>query len=516
MDNHYQPLRILVVDDDPVWRKLLRLIIRRHLGRAVQVSVAGNYQKAQAAVCKESYDLVSLDLRLSEAEYGNSYSGRSLLEDIRKESKEPCCGLIILSGFGTEDIAVESLRDYHVDDFIKKSRVSFGDPSVYVAAVKKALLRSLLVRASTAVKDRAVLTISSNRRRLIDAELKAPNRLTKSPKISTRAFDTAYLLASADQIGQRIVCGRKGAWRNAAKKVGRELFDNLRRASPIYDLLVMGRELVAASPRTLQLEFSGPLPNVKIPFELMYDEDYIAFSHMITRNVSEGTRRSERFHEFIERLFAKEKQRGSKPRHLQAIIMGVNTLESTPRCEEEARTIAKSFENNLGLLDVPLDVTLLVGKDATYRNLENRLRDGCHIFHFAGHANYVKSLPEESAIYLFDRRVSAASIRSLFRGKDTQFVFLSCCLSARVEARPGRGDFYGFLDAFYRAGVPTILGYRWPVIDYSANLLAMHFYECLFRNFCPAQSLFQARELAASEIGRDEDVWASPVLFMQN
>jgi CHAT domain-containing protein len=154
--------------------------------------------------------------------------------------------------------------------------------------------------------------------------------------------------------------------------------------------------------------------------------------------------------------------------------------------------------------------------DATYTNLEANLRDGCHIFHFAGHANYVKSVPEKSVIYLYDKEVSAASMKSLLRKRDVRFAFLSCCLGAHVGNGTGRGDFYGFLDALSKTGGQAILGYRWPVNDYSAGLLAEQFYENLFRNFCPAQSLYLARDRAASKIGRDEDVWASPILLMQN
>jgi CHAT domain-containing protein len=280
---------------------------------------------------------------------------------------------------------------------------------------------------------------------------------------------------------------------------------------------VLGREHAATSLGTLHLQFSGPLQNVKLPFELMYEKDYLVFNHIITRGLSEGASNSERFHEFINSLCRKEKSGNRNVNPLQAVVVGANVHATTPRCEEEARSVAKSIKRNLELLDIPVNVKLLVGrKDATYSNLEANLRDGCHIFHFAGHANYVKSVPEKSVIYLYDKEVSAASMKSLLRKRDVRFAFLSCCLGAHVGSGTGRGDFYGFLDALSQTGVQAILGYRWPVNDYSASLLAEQFYENLFRNFCPAQSLYLARDRAASKIGRDEDVWASPILLMQN
>lgn len=508
-------VRILLVDDDPVWRKLLRSILRRHLGKVVQIAVAANYDQARTAIFKRSYDLISLDLQLAKSEALGAYSGQSLLEIIRRESKEPDCGLIVLSGYGTEDIAVESLRDYRVDDFIKKSRVDINKPDAYVEAVKKALRRSLLQRAAADVNNRILLTLGFSKLGLNDGELRMPGRITKSTKPSPHRLDVAHLFQVGEEIEQQILYGRKGAWRSTARKVGRELYQNLKKASPIHDLFLIGREL-AGSTNTFHLQFSGPSENVGLPFELMYDEDYLVFNHIITRGLSEGTRSSERFHEFVDRLCRNEKPQ-KNTRHLEVVVVGANMIETTPRCEDEAQAVATSIEKSLDLLNIPHNIKLLVGrKNALYQKLETSLRDGCHIFHFSGHANYVRSNPEKSVIYLYDRAVSAASMKSIFRNKDVRLAFLSCCLGAYLENKKGRGEFYGFFDALSKSGIPAILGYRWPVSDESAKLLAEHFYENLFRHFCPARSLYLARDRAASEIGRDEDIWASPVLLMQN
>jgi CHAT domain-containing protein len=96
-------------------------------------------------------------------------------------------------------------------------------------------------------------------------------------------------------------------------------------------------------------------------------------------------------------------------------------------------------------------------------------------------------------------------------------VFLNCCLGARNASHVGRGDFYGMLEAVARAGVPTVLGYRWTVLDSSAMRLAEAFYETLWRTFSPGEALLEARiQATLGPKGLDDETWAAPVLVVQN
>jgi CHAT domain-containing protein len=96
-------------------------------------------------------------------------------------------------------------------------------------------------------------------------------------------------------------------------------------------------------------------------------------------------------------------------------------------------------------------------------------------------------------------------------------VFLNCCLGARNASHLGRGDFYGMLEAVARAGIPTVLGYRWTVLDASAKRLAEAFYDSLWQTFSPGEALLEARIQATLGLkGLDDESWAAPVMVVQN
>ena len=108
--------------------------------------------------------------------------------------------------------------------------------------MKKALRQSLLRRAAAEVENRTMLTLVFDRHGLKGGELRVPGRVTRSPVASRPFPNLTHLLNAADAIGQKIVRGRKGAWRSAAREVGRDLYRFLKNTPAAYDLLVIGRD----------------------------------------------------------------------------------------------------------------------------------------------------------------------------------------------------------------------------------------------------------------------------------
>jgi CHAT domain-containing protein len=76
-------------------------------------------------------------------------------------------------------------------------------------------------------------------------------------------------------------------------------------------------------------------------------------------------------------------------------------------------------------------------------------------------------------------------------------------------------DYLGIADGIIQAGIPSVLGFRWPVSVGGAWKLALDFYRSFLRYGSPEHALLDARrELAMSDLNNPD--WASPVLVVQS
>ena len=112
------PLKILVCDDDPSFRKLIRTYLRKAAEGAFVVLEAGQKAEIQDAIDKGGIDLILMDILMPEK------SGIEWLEEIVEKQIAP---VVMLTGFGSEEIAVQSIRDGAMDyipkDHLTKDRL---------------------------------------------------------------------------------------------------------------------------------------------------------------------------------------------------------------------------------------------------------------------------------------------------------------------------------------------------------------------------------------------------------
>ena len=102
--------RIIVVDDDPQVRSLLRTLLK---SRGYGVEEFGAAEPALERIRAEPPDLVFLDLQLPDR------SGHSVLEEIRSQAATRLLPVVMLTGFASSD---EKVRAYElgVTDFLAK------------------------------------------------------------------------------------------------------------------------------------------------------------------------------------------------------------------------------------------------------------------------------------------------------------------------------------------------------------------------------------------------------------
>jgi len=98
-----QPLlKILICDDDPADRKLVRTYLQRTTGREIVLLEAGRTEEIRNALDRGRIDLVLMD---------NQMPGKSGMEWLAEIAKKQLAPVVMLTGSGTEEIAVQALQE---------------------------------------------------------------------------------------------------------------------------------------------------------------------------------------------------------------------------------------------------------------------------------------------------------------------------------------------------------------------------------------------------------------------
>jgi len=129
--------RVLVVDDEPVQRDILRLTLESE-GHAVEVASGG--RRALAALAAAEFDLVLTDLKMPDL------GGVGLLERLARDQPGTC--VILLTAHGSIDSAVQAMK-LGAFDYLTKPL----DRDVLLLAVDRALERSRLLRENRALQE---------------------------------------------------------------------------------------------------------------------------------------------------------------------------------------------------------------------------------------------------------------------------------------------------------------------------------------------------------------------------
>ncbi|RPI08991.1 MAG: CHAT domain-containing protein, partial [Zetaproteobacteria bacterium] len=194
-----------------------------------------------------------------------------------------------------------------------------------------------------------------------------------------------------------------------------------------------------------------------------------------------------------------------------------------PEAREEARRVAREFErlrDELAGLP-PLQVESVVGEPLSVTELRERLRDGYHIVHFAGHGVFRRGDPETSAWLLSDGELWAREIRNTLAGQEEPpwLIFANACeagMDAGAPASRYQGDVFGLATACINQGVAAYIAPLWPVQDVLAAELAADFYrELIVNRASVGEALRRAKVRARGDAGTSARrlAWASFVLY---
>lgn len=130
---------VLVVEDQPAWRELLGELLN-DIG--FQMRAASSYDAALAALTEGPYDLALIDVGLAGDDHENR-DGLRILEQFR--ARFPRGHAVLLTGYGTVELAVQALTVLGADDFIRKENF---DRRRFIETVTRTIGRSEAIRAA--------------------------------------------------------------------------------------------------------------------------------------------------------------------------------------------------------------------------------------------------------------------------------------------------------------------------------------------------------------------------------
>lgn len=109
---------ILVIDDQPNWRMLLKDILENE---GHTVTLASTQQEAKSQLQKQHFDIATIDMRLVDAEVYN-VEGIAVLQEAKKHHVKS----IILTGYPDEDQKKKAIEHYEAIAYLEK--VPDGNP----------------------------------------------------------------------------------------------------------------------------------------------------------------------------------------------------------------------------------------------------------------------------------------------------------------------------------------------------------------------------------------------------
>src|SRR6185369_11110803 len=134
-------MRILLIDDNPDDRALARRVLERDLP-GVQTVEIFDAASLDQALAEEPFDVVVTDYQLRWSD------GLEVLRRVKE--KDPDCPVVMFTGTGTEEVAVEAMKA-GLDDYIVKSPQHYGRLPL---AVRSALAHAQQKRYTASLESR--------------------------------------------------------------------------------------------------------------------------------------------------------------------------------------------------------------------------------------------------------------------------------------------------------------------------------------------------------------------------
>jgi CheY-like chemotaxis protein len=491
--------KILVVDDESDFRNTLSGVLS-DAGYAVRS--AANEGEALAAITQEAFDFALIDVRLHGGGEEDE-SGLSLAMALRVLN--PKVRVILLTRYVRTKQIVRAIRYHGVVDFIDKTQ-DWGEQVLKtIAQARKEAKRPRSEEMGDAT--RLSLSLATERPLMVRAQghYVCSTYTARILRVNTGRYVKRTEIARQDLATLRF----------QVEEIGRDLWQDIFAEHPEAARAYLEAR---ARSRSLSLLFETDREFIGLPLEFTRSDappEYLVLEHPVSRFICNATPKRKVISPQMLALTQK----------LRVLIVASNTESNMLPPISGVDAEAQKLHNYLRRQDcIPVDVKFISTEHATYERVRQELKKGDYdIIHYAGHSWYKAASPEESSLYFWENEnrqgdvvpMKATELKMLLERSEVRLVYMSSCYGTASGSQTDLldDDFLGLADAVAQAGVPSVLGFRWPVSDAGAPKLALAFYRSLLEQGSPEIALWSARCELASD--RNDTTWLSPILIHQ-
>jgi len=242
------------------------------------------------------------------------------------------------------------------------------------------------------------------------------------------------------------------------------------------------------------------------PWEILHDgNSHLCLQHNLARSVHS------------DQVLPQSVRRRSREK-IRFLVVGDPREEdpqlSLPSSRSEAVVIATQLRA-MG----NVEVTLLVGAEATSTRVLEELSSGYDVFHFSGHVFYgEEGAPEGPSLVLANREVPASTLKGFIDEDPPLLAFMNACESGReIPWLLGPADesnrAFGLASTFLGAGCYYI-GAMWPVFDEPASDFALAFYSSILIDREPLGVAIRIARQRVYDVHAESDLsWSSYTLY---
>ena len=274
MNNHKTLLKILVCDDDPADRKLVRAFIRKIEDKEIVLLEAGDKNEIEQALAKGRIDVVLMDIEMPEK------SGMEWLVDIMEKQTAP---VIMLTGQMNVEIAAQAIQEGALG-YIPKSNLTIEKLRTTIDEALKQWNDRQLVKANQEELEKLAtvdaLTGLYNRRSVL-------NKLAEKIKLAHR-YDEDLCLLLMDIDDFKSINDHYGhiAGDDVLETIANTIKQNIRETD--YAGRYGGDELIIIFPQTDTLTASHIAERIRTKIEktVIKNKDGSTFNVTVSQGIS--------------------------------------------------------------------------------------------------------------------------------------------------------------------------------------------------------------------------------------